>query len=616
MIVRRIPPKQSASPSFQKLGQYIVSEITPFRRVGGIRGKEAGATLLGKYVSGQTRHDDRVERVRITNCRLGDNLQSSLKEIEATQGMCRQLRADPNYHLLVSFPPGETPTQNQIDDIEDSIVRGLGLEEHQRISALHADKAHLHLHVAINRVHPRTYRAFRVPMDHMKLAALAVELEIKHGLERTNHEFPAERGQARRSVEATIEAHTAHEPFTDWVKRAARNDIKVAARAGGWQAIQEAAACYGLEFRQRGAGLVIGKINEPALNMKASDLDRALGFLKLTERFGAFEPAGERARSIKPVSIYMRTVPPEQRPTNGLWEAYVLEHDKAQQAKRDMEIPNREYLQRVDAHFKAEFAKVKNWQIEMFDPRMRFAALKKSQEQTLSRHYADVKKQREELVAKHPIRTWPDWLKSEVEKSNELAVVELRRQSVKSERYPNTLVRNPEDTERIISNRDLKPKATRSGDIVYRMSDGGTVVDRKEGIDMPMISPAAAELVLDMVRERGGCQPLSTNGTKEQEDAILEAAIQLKADITFADPTLETERQRRMMEPLEILAQDQVSKTPAEEMEDALCEQHQVDSRVKTVEPASIKPRDVLPLDGWEAQSHEQERDQGDEMEI
>lgn len=53
----------------------------------------------------------------------------------------------------------------------------------------------------------------------------------------------------------------------------------------------------GLELRQRGAGLVIGKAGEPALMMKASDLDRSMGYGRLVERFGAFVPATEAARA-------------------------------------------------------------------------------------------------------------------------------------------------------------------------------------------------------------------------------------------------------------------------------------------------------------------------------
>ena len=63
---------------------------------------------------------------------------------------------------------------------------------------------------------------------------------------------------------------------------------------------------------------------------------------------------------------------------------------------------------------------------------------------------------------------------------------------------------------------------------------------------MPMVSHAAAMLILDLARERTGGQPLSVNGTPAQAEAIMEAAVQLRANITFANPGMEAERQRRL----------------------------------------------------------------------
>lgn len=540
MIVRRIPPKESRAGGFARLGHYITAAIVPE----GGQGAYGGAAVLGAYIAGQAGHSDRVEWVRITNCNLSDSLKAAIREIDATQTMNARMKADPNYHLLVSFPPGEIPAREQIEDIEDTLVAGLGLSGHQRLSALHADKAHLHLHVAINLIDPETYRAAGVWKDYEKLQQMAVQLEIKHGLERTDHTMPLDRG---RGEPVPMEAHTAREPFTGWVSRVAGAALLEAGLGqGGWQALHEAASRYGLEFRQRGAGLVIGKIGEPALNMKASDLDRGLGYKQLVARFGAYEPAGEKARTIRPEASYTRIVPPERRANSDLWARYVAARDSALRAKAALDGPAKKYIQDLNAHYRAEFAKVKNWRTEMFDPRLRIQTLKQNRERDMTRFRGRMKAQRADLAARQKVQNWPDWLRGQAERGETAAADELRRQAAQAERSRVVLIRTPSDTARVARNPEFKPKVTRGGDIVYRLPDGGAVVDKAEGLHMPMVSHAAAMLILDLARARAGNQPLSVNGTPAQAEAIMEAAVQLRANITFADPGMEAERQRRL----------------------------------------------------------------------
>jgi len=577
MIARRIPPRESRAGGFQRLGQYITVVIVTApaqaaaagasaSAVGGAGGVVAaggvtgGMTALGEYLADQAGHNDRVEWVRITNCHLADSLKASIREIDATQAMNTRMKADPNYHLLVSFPPGEIPARAQIEDIEDTLVNGLGLAAHQRISALHADKAHLHLHVAISLIHPETYRAVSVWKDYEKLQEMAVRLEIKHGLERTDHTMPAERGRGRGAPMPTpMQAHTAQEPFTDWVRRVAGEDIKEAgAGQGGWQALHETAAAYGLEIRQRGAGLVVGKIGEPALNMKASALDRGLGYQQLVARFGAFEPAGERARAMDPRMSYTRMVPPGQRANdglnNGLWDRYEAERENAFQARAALEAKGQEYLQKLNAYYKDQYAELKRWRTELFDPRIRFDALKRERAKDMEKFRAHMKASR----SGSPLPSWPDWLRARAERGDAQAAAALRGMAAKvakQERATATLIRTPADSARVVRNLDpdlaLKPKVTRGGDIVYRMPDGGTVVDKAEGLHMPVPSTAAALLILDMARDRSGGQPLSVNGTKAQAEAIIEAAVQLRAAVTFADPVMESARQSRIAEAIQ-----------------------------------------------------------------
>ena len=123
----------------------------------------------------------------------------AVKEILATQARNTRSRGDKNYHLVVSFPEGERPTREQIEDIEDRLCAALGFEEHQRVSAVHQNTDNWHLHVAINKVHPRTFRNIEPFRDHYRLQEACAELEIRHGLTREPHTTEPEQGRGARA---------------------------------------------------------------------------------------------------------------------------------------------------------------------------------------------------------------------------------------------------------------------------------------------------------------------------------------------------------------------------------------------------------------------------------
>ena len=112
-------------------------------------------TALAAYIRDLKAEAPKAERVQVTNCHNPEP-GAAVIEIEAAQGQNRRSKADKTYHLVASFPEGERPTDAQLDAIEQRLCDAIGLGEHQRLSALHTDTAHVHLHIAINKVHPET----------------------------------------------------------------------------------------------------------------------------------------------------------------------------------------------------------------------------------------------------------------------------------------------------------------------------------------------------------------------------------------------------------------------------------------------------------------------------
>ncbi|MDH6160324.1 TraI/MobA(P) family conjugative relaxase [Janthinobacterium sp. CG_23.4] len=62
--------------------------------------------------------------------------------------------AAPVTHWVLSWREGEIPTSAQVEEAVSIFLNEQGLSEHQAIYALHQDTDNIHLHIAVNRVHP------------------------------------------------------------------------------------------------------------------------------------------------------------------------------------------------------------------------------------------------------------------------------------------------------------------------------------------------------------------------------------------------------------------------------------------------------------------------------
>ena len=288
MIVKRV--MRGKAGAFRRLGLYI---LDPEKLAGPKLAEMSEWRRTAEYILDLAASGTRAEGVRITNCRSAD-VDLSIREIEATQKCNRRAKGDKTYHLVVSFPPGERPTPAQLLDIEEELCRAIGLHKHQRISAVHTDTAHLHMHVAINQVHPETFTCIEPWYDKRKLMAACDRLEIKHGLQRTRHhggERPAAPGKA-----ANMEAHGGAS-LTGRIKRDVLASIEgLVDNGGSWPALHTALASHGLAIRPRGAGLIIADA-QGRVAVKASSVDRRLSLKSLTRRWGAFQPPDEGVQS-------------------------------------------------------------------------------------------------------------------------------------------------------------------------------------------------------------------------------------------------------------------------------------------------------------------------------
>lgn len=257
MIIKRIPTRTAAKFHFANLADYITDDQNNELRLG---------------------------RIRLTNCHAA-TLPAAIEEIKATQYMNTRAESDKTYHLVISLRPGERPSTEIIDAIEDRVCDSLGYGEHQRISAVHTDTDNLHIHVAINRVHPERLTIHEPYYSYHTMANVCAELEEKYGLERDNHESH-QRGAANRAF--NMENYAGIESLLGWVRRECLDEIR---NASSWNELHHVMRDNGLKMIEQGSGLVLTA--EIGTTVKLSSIDRELSKPALEQRLGIYEAAPE-----------------------------------------------------------------------------------------------------------------------------------------------------------------------------------------------------------------------------------------------------------------------------------------------------------------------------------
>ncbi|MET3132799.1 hypothetical protein AAKU55_003079 [Oxalobacteraceae bacterium GrIS 1.11] len=218
---------------------------------------------------------------------------------------------DPVYHVVLSWPDGEAPTDGQAFDCGAHALRAVGMDHHQYVFGVHRDTRYVHLHIAVNRVHPATFKATYPDRDFYKLDRAMRELELRFGWRHDKGPYtvferdgvsvvdwsrsaPDTKG-AMPSQAADMERHADHESFFAYVRGEPREAVMAALKDDRltWRKLHCLLAKHGLSLREKGQGFALfdmeGKAPTP---IKASDMHEELSRARLERRLGAFEEPG------------------------------------------------------------------------------------------------------------------------------------------------------------------------------------------------------------------------------------------------------------------------------------------------------------------------------------
>lgn len=238
MIIRHIPMKKTRLSSFSGLVQYLCN---------------------------QQNKQERVGKVRLSNCNSLDPIWA-VQEVLATQAKNQRATGDKTYHMLISFAPGENPSPQVLREIEDRVALSIGFKEHQRISVVHHDTDNLHIHVAINKIHPQAFNMIEPYRAYKIFAQAASQLEIELGLQITNHQTRKNRSE---NLADDMEHHSGIESLINWMKRHCKEKIEA---ARSWKEIHSILAEHGLMIRVKANGFVF--CNPQGMTVKASSISR------------------------------------------------------------------------------------------------------------------------------------------------------------------------------------------------------------------------------------------------------------------------------------------------------------------------------------------------------
>lgn len=544
MIAHRIQ-RSSGKDSFGRLGCYVLDLKSPT--------DPRAFERLATYVADQNGHGN-VERVigaRITNCEFGDDLEDAIREIERVQARNQRTRMDKSYHLVVSFREGERPSAEQLRDIEDHLVASIGYGEHQRISAIHDDTDNLHIHVAINKIHPQTFRAFEPHFDKKKLMAACRELELKHGLALDHHGLPGDRDSHRLpDPAAKMEVHGGRQSLASWIESNVRDQlVEAAGAAPTWSAFHAQLHELGLTLRPRGAGFVVGALGTDT-HVKASSIDRMLSLQMLTGRLGAYQPPPiDRVRP-EPTFRYEPELKKDQRTSATLYRQFQLDREQALAARNkalgELSDTHRVYAHQLAAHYRLERRRLSG--TPYLAPALRKQlldqhAVNQIRSRTQRRDLAQ--RQRQEVRNAHPVPQWQDFLEQAAAGGDQQALSILRARAA-SGRHAHargdTLQPTRSEDVRHVVYPSPATRVLKNGDVVYDLPDGGKVTDRASEVQADRLTSGSAFLALSLATERFGSQPLCVTGSEAFKAAVINEAVAHGIVVTFADPDMEHSR--------------------------------------------------------------------------
>jgi len=244
------------------------------------------------------RVDDRSRRVawesgrNLRGAGTIEGAKSRFKQAAARKG--RQVEK-PVYQIILSWQSGneengippDNPSREEMELAADAVLSELGLEEHQAWIVAHKDTSAPHIHIAVNRVHPRTGETWKNSFDESILYNRLREIEKGMGWHRPGPMTIEEKWEQKTAESAAYWEETNLKWGRERSVRLWAREEGIAAEireATSWPEVQQALRGTRAELEARGKrGMVLKRDGGYAA---LSAIDAQISRPKLEERFG------------------------------------------------------------------------------------------------------------------------------------------------------------------------------------------------------------------------------------------------------------------------------------------------------------------------------------------
>jgi hypothetical protein len=308
-----------------------------------------GFRQLARYIRGQS-HAPRATWFLASNLAgvsTAHDVELACRLVEAVQAQNTRAGKDRTYHLVISLHPEDRSLdRKELPHVVEHLVDVLGFSEHQYIAARHSDKDHEHIHVAINKIHPESFRIHSPAWDHQKLFTAGRALEAELGL-RPLRSRARERDQLPQRA-CDYEAQQGVDSFARWARDTLAPAIRVT-EIHSWSEVHQTCGRFGVIVRLHGNGLVFEDV-ERGIRVKASSVGRDLSKPRLCKRLGEFQPASTNHLEAARRTAHRYSPIPRSVPER-LWKDYTqsleqgrLERERAWNAYREIAARERRGL--------------------------------------------------------------------------------------------------------------------------------------------------------------------------------------------------------------------------------------------------------------------------------
>ena len=231
----------------------------------------------------------------------------------------------PVQHWVLSWHDGEQPTPEQCEEAVSILLKEMGLTGHQALFALHQNTENIHLHIAINRVHPETELVIKVNdgKDFDPAHRAIALIEHRQGWQsepkalfrvlEDGQVVAADRGKKPKGPARQARDMEARTGERSGQRIAAEELAEIIKASSSWAELHTKLGERGARFKKEGSGAVI-LIGETFV--KASSAGRECSMPALKKRLGEFQPADAA------VSIVERKPEPIRPDAKG-WDDYI-----------------------------------------------------------------------------------------------------------------------------------------------------------------------------------------------------------------------------------------------------------------------------------------------------